>query len=175
VNHPEPDELGVLQARDQPQHARLFAPLHLRLEADQAVVVAGEIVLAQLHDGVGLATGARVARPTGFIGPNRSVSTPRAAITSIGRHPRRTGIVELVQRGLLRRHQRLVEPRVLVAREGAVQVVPFAVVHAAADLARECGRSARRASPRRLRPQRDARKTFERSIVSARTIGLIAS
>ncbi len=30
-------------------------------------------------------------------------------------------------------------------------------------------------APLKLRPHRDARKTFDRSIVSARTIGLIAS
>ena len=40
VDHPVARELGVLQARDHLEHARLLAPLHLRLEPDQAEVVA---------------------------------------------------------------------------------------------------------------------------------------
>ena len=87
MDHAEPHELGVLEPGNQPQHARLLAPLHLRLEPDEAEVVAGEVVLPQLHDRVRLAPGARIVSPTGFIGPNRSVSTPRCAITSIGRQP----------------------------------------------------------------------------------------
>ena len=49
MHHAEAHELGVLEARDHPQHARLIAPLDLRLEPDQAVVIAGERVLPQLH------------------------------------------------------------------------------------------------------------------------------
>ena len=60
VHHPEAHELGLLEARDQPKHARLVAPFDLRLEADEAVVIAGEIVLPQLDDGVRLASGARI-------------------------------------------------------------------------------------------------------------------
>ncbi len=37
------------------QHARLIAPFDLGLEPDEAVVIAGQIVLPQLHGGVGLA------------------------------------------------------------------------------------------------------------------------
>ncbi len=51
VHHPEPHELGGRQSRDHPQHARLLAPLQLRLESHEAEVVAGQRVLAQLHDG----------------------------------------------------------------------------------------------------------------------------
>ena len=87
VHHAVPDELGLLEAGNQPQHARLLAPFDLRLEADQAVVIAREIVLAQLHRGVRLASGPRIDEATGFIGPKRSVSAPRCAITSIGRQP----------------------------------------------------------------------------------------
>ena len=45
---------------NQPQHARLLAPFQLRLKADEAVVIAGEVVLPQLHGGVRRAAGARI-------------------------------------------------------------------------------------------------------------------
>jgi len=49
---------------------------------------AQRIVLAQLRHGVvALAGTVRFVRPTGFIGPKRSVSRPRSAITSMGRQP----------------------------------------------------------------------------------------
>ena len=60
MHHPEAHELGVLEAGDHPQHARLLAPLQLRLEPDQAEVIAGQVVLAQLHDRVRRAPGARI-------------------------------------------------------------------------------------------------------------------
>src|SRR5437016_9607140 len=66
MHHPETHELGVLEAGNQPQHARLIAPLDLRLEADEAEMIAGEIVLTQLHAGVRLAAGARVDEPYRF-------------------------------------------------------------------------------------------------------------
>ena len=87
MDHAEPDEFGLLEPGNQPQHARLLAPFQLRLEADQAEVIAGEVVLPELHDGVGLRPVRGSFSPTGFIGPNRSVSSPRCAITSIGRQP----------------------------------------------------------------------------------------
>ena len=60
MHHAEADELRVLEARNHRQHARLLAPLQLRLEADEAEVIAGEVVLPQLHDGVRRAAGARI-------------------------------------------------------------------------------------------------------------------
>ena len=42
VHHAEADELRLLEAGNQAEHARLLAPLDLRLEADQAEVIAGE-------------------------------------------------------------------------------------------------------------------------------------
>ena len=60
VDHPEAHELGALEARDHPEHALLLAPLELGLEADQRVVARGQVVLAQLHDGVRAAAGARI-------------------------------------------------------------------------------------------------------------------
>ena len=67
----EPRELGVLQAGDHAEDARLLAVLQLGLEADHVAQRAERIVLAQLHDGVGLARRgcAGWSGPTGFIGP----------------------------------------------------------------------------------------------------------
>ncbi len=55
-------ELRVLQAGDQPQHARLLAELQVVLKADQVVGVGAQIFLAQLHHGVGHVAGARIAQ-----------------------------------------------------------------------------------------------------------------
>ena len=66
----------------------LLAVLQLGLEADHVEQRAELVVLAQLHDRVGLHVGScGLVRPTGFIGPWRRVSRPRSAITSIGRQP----------------------------------------------------------------------------------------
>ncbi len=66
----------------------LLAVLQLRLEADHVPQRAERIVLPQLDDRVGpLARLVRIGKPTGFIGPKRSVSRPRSAITSMGRQP----------------------------------------------------------------------------------------
>jgi hypothetical protein len=84
----EPGELGVLQPGNGAEHAHLLAVLQLGLEADHVVERAELVVLAQLHDGIGLhRRSCGLVRPTGFIGPWRSVSRPRSAITSIGRQP----------------------------------------------------------------------------------------
>ena len=110
MDHAEAHELGVLETRDQLQHARLLAPFHLRLEPDQAEVIAGQRVLPELHDRIGFAAGARVGeadrlhRPE----PQRVHAAPghdfdrQAALEELR-------IVELVQRGLLGAHQRVVE------------------------------------------------------------------
>ena len=65
----------------------LLAVLQLGLEADHVPQRAQRIVLAQLHHRIGPRPVRGSVRPTGFIGPKRSVSRPRAAITSIGRQP----------------------------------------------------------------------------------------
>ena len=62
VDLAEAQELGLLQARDQPQHARLFAELHMVLESDQVEALGAQIFLAKLHDGPGTASGARVVQ-----------------------------------------------------------------------------------------------------------------
>ena len=85
----EPRELGAREAGDDAEDARLLAVLQLGLEADHVPQRAQRIVLPQLHDGIGpLGAGVcGLVRPTGFIGPKRSVSRPRSAITSMGRQP----------------------------------------------------------------------------------------
>ena len=84
----EPGELGLLQPRNGAEDAHLLGMFQLGLEADHVEQRAELVVLAQLHDGVGLDVGScGLVRPNGFIGPWRSVSRPRSAITSIGRQP----------------------------------------------------------------------------------------
>jgi hypothetical protein len=66
VNHAEPHELGRRQPRDEPQNPGLLPPLHLRLKAHEAEVVARKRVLSQLHDRVGLAAGPRIPEAHGL-------------------------------------------------------------------------------------------------------------
>ena len=60
MDHAEPDELRLLEPGNQAEHARLVAPLDLGLEPDEAEVIAGEIVLPQLHGRVRRPAGARI-------------------------------------------------------------------------------------------------------------------
>ena len=53
-------EAGVLEAGDQAEHARLLADLEMILEADEIVGVGSQVLLTELHDGVGHLAGARV-------------------------------------------------------------------------------------------------------------------
>ena len=64
----EAEELGVLEAGDQAQDARLFAELHVVLEADQVEALGAQVFLAELHDGPGAAAGARVGQAHGLHG-----------------------------------------------------------------------------------------------------------
>src|SRR5881398_4018939 len=54
VDAPEAQELSLLEARNHPKHALLVGNLEARLEAHQVPHLARAILLAQLHDGVGL-------------------------------------------------------------------------------------------------------------------------
>ena len=85
MNLPEAQELGVLQARDHAQDARLLAELHVILKAHQVEAVGAQVFLAQLHHAYGRRPVRGSVSPIGFIGPKRSVSRPRRAISSIGR------------------------------------------------------------------------------------------
>ena len=104
MDHAEADELRLLEPGNQPQHARLLAPFHLRLEPDQAEVIAGEVVLPQLHDRVGLAAGARIrqARPASSA---RTAACRRRVRHHFDRQAafEELRLVEVVQRRLSRR------------------------------------------------------------------------
>jgi len=93
------------------------------------------------------------SRPTGFIGPNRNVSTPRDAISSIGRHPSKwAAFSKSWQRIQLRAEKRLHERFILLAIHRRVEIVrpePF--------------------------PYRDFQYSFEKSSESAARIGAMAS
>ena len=132
MHHAEPHELGLFQPRHQPQHARLVAPLDLRLEAHEAEVIAGESVLAQLDDGVGRVAGARIAQPDRL-----HRAEPQRVAAAVRHHLDRQAAleehfpVEVVDRRRLGVDERVVEAVVLVAAERAIQIVALAVVHAA--------------------------------------------
>ena len=111
MHHAEAHELGVLEPRDQPQHARLVAPLDLRLEADEAPVVARERVLTQLHDGVRTAPGARIGEPHRLHRPEaQRVAAPMRHDLDRQAAFEEGGLVEIVHRRRLGGDQRIVEP-----------------------------------------------------------------
>ena len=87
------------------QHARLIAPLDLGLKSHEAEMIAGAgCPAAAARRRAARGPSADRSRPTGFIGPKRSVSAPRCAITSIGRQPsKKRLLVEVVDRRRLRR------------------------------------------------------------------------
>ena len=125
VDHPQPHELGLLETRNQPEHAALIRPPELRLEADQAEVVGREIVLPELDHRVRLAPRGRVREPDRL-----HRTEPQRVDAAVGHHLDRQAAlevgraVEVVQLGQLRGRERLVEPLVLRRGHGTVQVVP---------------------------------------------------
>src|SRR5438552_3613158 len=132
MHHPEAHEFSVLQPGDQSQDARLLAPLDLRLEADEAEVIAGQIVLAQLYGRVRLAPVARIDQPDR---PHRA--KPQGLPPAMRHHLDRKAtleeslLVEIVHRRRFRRGERIVEHVVLFTRQRAVQIVALAVIHSA--------------------------------------------
>ncbi len=60
---PKPCEFGVLQARDHPEYTALFAPAQVGLKSDQVVQGTGQIVLAELDDGIRPSAGPGVFQP----------------------------------------------------------------------------------------------------------------
>ena len=69
MHHAEPDELGALEPGNQTEHALLLAPFELRLKSHQAVVIAGQVVLAKLHGRIRRAAGARIHEADRLHGP----------------------------------------------------------------------------------------------------------
>ena len=76
---PEAQELGVLQSRDHPQHALLFAEAHVILESHQVEAARARVFAAKLHHGVGPAAGARIGQSHRLHRPEaqRVASAPR--------------------------------------------------------------------------------------------------
>ena len=66
MKSPEARELGILQARDHPENARLLAVLQLGLEANHVPQRAKRVVLPQLHDGMRTPPGARIVEADGL-------------------------------------------------------------------------------------------------------------
>ncbi len=132
MHHPEADELGVLESRDQRQDACLLAPFQLRLETHQAEVIAGDVVLTQLHHGVRRAPGSRIDES------DRLHRSEAERVATAMRHhlDRQTTFeellfVEIVHRGRFRRDERVIEPRVLLFGHRTIQIVPFAIIDTA--------------------------------------------
>ena len=166
MDHAKSYELGVLETGDETQHPLLLAPLDLRLEADQAEVIAGERVLPQLHRRVRLAAGARIDEA------DRLHRSEAQRVPTAMRHHfngqaalEEAFLIEVVHRRRLSRDECAVKRVVLVLRHRTVQVVAFVRL-----LERVAGRGAPH-----VPPHRDARNTFDMSIDSASTIGLMAS
>ena len=112
----EARELGVLQARDHAEDARLLAVLQLGLEADHVPQRAERVVLAQLHHGVG--PPAAVVRIGEADRLHRAEAQRLAA--ALGHHLDRQAAVEvgrvrfpLLERGLVAGEQRVDEGLVL--------------------------------------------------------------
>ncbi len=130
MDHSEPHELGLFESGHEPQDARLLAPLELRLEADQAVVIAREVVLAQLHGGVRLAAGARIDEADRL-----HRAEPQRVDPSMRHHFDRQAafkkafLVEIVNGGRLGMDERVVETIVLLVCERTVHIVALTVVH----------------------------------------------
>ena len=168
MHHAEADELGLLQPGDHPKHARLIAPFDLRLEPDEAEVIARQIVLPQLHGGVRLAAGARIDQPDRLHRPE-----PQRVAPAMRHHLDRQAafeeplLVEVVDGRRFGRDQRVVEALVLVARQRTVQIIALAVVDAAGGTGYQApGTGAPRAvasgsRTARLLSHRDARNTFD--------------
>ncbi len=95
-------------------------------------MIAGEVVLAQLHGGVRLASGAWVDEADRLHRPE-----PQRVAPAVRHHFDRQApleellFVEIVNSRRLRGHQRVVEALVFLARQRAVQIVSLPVVHAA--------------------------------------------
>ena len=177
MDHAEPHELRLLEAGNHAQHPRLLAPLQLRLESHEAVVIAGKIVLAQLDGGVRLPSRPRILQPDRLHRPEA-----QRVLATMRHHFNRQApfeellLVEIVNRRRFGRRERRIERAVFVGAHRTVQVIAFAIVNSARLLTVDSATAGLSTVDCGLfRFHRDARNTFFMSIVSASTIGLIAS
>ena len=132
VHHAEAHELRRLEPGDHPQHAPLLAPFELRLEADEAEVIACQRVLPQLHDRVRLASGPRIDEAHRLHRTKAQRVRPSMCHHLDGQAAfEERGRVEVVHGGGFRMDERVVERLVLVPGHRAVQVVPLPIVETA--------------------------------------------
>src|SRR6266516_4584004 len=132
MHHAEADEFGLLEPGDHPEHTRLITPFDLRLESDEAEVVARRIVLTQLHCRVRLAPRAGIDETDRL---HRSKS--QRVAPSMSHHFDRQAplekpfLVEIVHRRRLGGDERVIEAFVFIARQRTVQIIALAVINAA--------------------------------------------
>src|ERR1700738_2508836 len=113
MNLPKANEFGLLGAGDTTKHAFLLAELEMVLKTNQVVAVGKQILLPELHNGEGLAIGARIAKANrlhrtvtqGVAPATRKLLDGQAAL-EVHR------LSELVKRNRFGSEQRLVEPAV---------------------------------------------------------------
>ena len=105
VDHAEAHELRLLEPGNHAQHSRLLAPFHLRLKPDEAVMIAGKVVLSQLNGRVRLPAGPRIGQADRLHRPE-----PQRVLAAMRHHLDRQApfeellLVEVVNgRGLRRR------------------------------------------------------------------------
>ncbi len=131
MNLPIAQKARILQARNQPQHARLLAKLQMILKADQVIAVGAQILLAQLHHGPGRPASPRVAQA------NRLHRAEAQCIAAApGQHLDGQAALEIVQLlplfrlGRFGRQQRIEKTVVLRAIHRAVDVIGRSLVPA---------------------------------------------
>ena len=158
----EAQELGLAQAGDHPEDPLLLGVRQPRLEADQVVGGAVAVLGAQLHHRVRAPAGAGIAQADRLHRPERQHVAP-----AIGHHLdgqaalEVLGLLEGVGQHLAPAAHRLDEGGVFVGGHRAVQVVAGLVV-AGDDSSVPLS-------------QREARKATAVSMVSASTMGAMAS
>ena len=124
VQHPESNELRALEPWNRAEDALLLGNLELRLEPDEVVVLAREIVLAQLHDGPRDLPGAGVGKTHGLHRPVAERLGP-----AFGHHLDRQAalevdpLLEVLHRHRLGGEQRHDERLVLRAIERRIPVI----------------------------------------------------
>ena len=132
MDHAETDELGLFQTGNQPEHPGLLAPFQLRLKAHEAEVIAGQIVLPQLHRGERRTTGARIHQADRLHRSEAQRVNTAMGHDLDGQTPfEESLLVEVVHRRRFRVDEGLVESTVLLARERAIEIVSCAVVNPA--------------------------------------------
>ncbi len=124
-------EFRILQARDQPQHASLFAELQVILKSNQVVGICPQIFTPQLHHRPRRLAGSRIAQADRLhrakawrIAPSSRKLFDRQAAFKVSQ------LLPFFFLHRLRRHQRIVKAVILLRRHGAVDVVSRALVPA---------------------------------------------